>query len=136
MKSRAIALVVTLVSLPLSAATSTWTGAVSSFWSVGGNWSSGLPPAAGDDLVFPASGSNQANNDDLAPGTAFHSITVTGGSYTFAGNAIMLGAGGLTLTTATGGATIANSITPAAAQTWTMNSNGFSFVITGPTNLN
>jgi hypothetical protein len=51
---------------PLSAATRTWTGAVNNLWSAGGNWIGGVAPVSGDDLVFPAAGSNTNTVNDLA----------------------------------------------------------------------
>ena len=50
----------------LAPAVSTWSGAVSNLWSDSGNWD--VPPAAGNDLVFPAGAANLANTDDLTAG--------------------------------------------------------------------
>ncbi len=44
-------LLLVLVTLPLTAATRTWTGTVSDHWSDPANWD-GSVPVAGDDLVF------------------------------------------------------------------------------------
>lgn len=51
---------------PVRAATRTWTGAVSSLWSVGGNWSGGVAPVDGDDLVFPGTAVNPSPVNDIA----------------------------------------------------------------------
>jgi len=127
--------VFSLVVVPVFAATDTWTGVVSNRWSAAGNWTAGVP-AAGDDLVFPASGANQTTNNDLAAGMAFNSITITGGQYTLNGNGIVLGGGGLTLTSATSFQSMRLPITLSAAQTWNLDSNNFYISIGGPTNLN
>jgi hypothetical protein len=81
-----------LFSLPASAATKQWTGAVSDRWSASGNWTGGLP-ADGDALVFPAVAANQTNTNDLPAGSAFASMTITGGSYTIGGNLVALSNG-------------------------------------------
>jgi len=90
-----------LVAIPgrSSAATRTWTGSNSVLWSDAGNWSGGAPQA-GDDLVFPDAASIKSNTNDIAAGTSFNSITFTGFDYTLSGNAIALGAGGITFNTA------------------------------------
>lgn len=93
---RAILLLV-LVTLPLTAATRTWTGAVSDRWSDPANWD-GRVPVAGDDLVFPPlNGGGGVSTNDLASGTMFHSITINAPGYRIGGNGIVLGAGGLIL---------------------------------------
>src|SRR5262249_48104867 len=53
-------------------------------------------PTAGADLVFPSSASNLTSFNNMAAGTSFHSITITGSGYTISGAAINLGAGGIT----------------------------------------
>ena len=84
----------------LSAATHTWTGAVSSFWSNNANWTGGTPagdPAA--DLVFPSS-SQLVSTDDIPGVTFVNSIQLTGSGYTInalPGNSIAL-AGNITST--------------------------------------
>ncbi len=72
----------------LTPAVSTWSGAVSNLWSDNGNWD--VPPAAGNDLVFPAGAANLANTDDLPAATSFGSLTIAGSGYTIDGNAIAL----------------------------------------------
>jgi hypothetical protein len=65
--------------------TKTWTGAVNSLWSTPGNWTGGVP-AAGDRIVFGASGANRTNTNDLPAGTAFFDITFLGNNYVLSGN--------------------------------------------------
>lgn len=57
---------VALATDPLSAATKTWVGNTSNLWSIGANWSAGLP-TNGDTIVFAAPGSaGVALSDDIA----------------------------------------------------------------------
>jgi len=81
-RSRALAFLSLLLPVSLSAATHTWTGAVSSSWSNNANWTGGTPagdPAA--DLMFPPT--NQLVSTDDIPGVTFlNSITFTGADYT------------------------------------------------------
>jgi autotransporter-associated beta strand protein len=79
----------------IALSTHTWTGAVSSLWSVAGNWIGGTP--AGDtaaDLQFPASGvSRFTSTDDLPGQTPISSIQFAGSGFTVnaaAGNSIGL----------------------------------------------
>ncbi len=136
MKSNVLVLTLSAF-LPFSlfAASDNWTGSVSGLWNVAGNWSAGVP-SAGDDLVFPASGANQNNNNNLAAGTAFNSITISGGAYTLNGNNIQLGAGGLSTTGATSYPQIYLGVTLTAPQTWNMEANNYNIIMNGPTDLN
>jgi hypothetical protein len=79
----------------LLAATRTWTGAGGDAnWTTVANWG-GVAPSAGDDLVFPGGALQLANNNDLAAGTSFNTISFTGatGGYLLNGNSIQLVAG-------------------------------------------
>ena len=93
-----------LITMPTLGALRTWTGATNNLWSNAGNWDTGVP-VAGDDLMFPAAAANLANQNDLAAGTSFGTITL-GGGYTITGNA-------LTLTTSLVNATGVNTFHPA-----------------------
>lgn len=90
------------------AAVNTWTGAVSSVYTVPGNWSANAVPSATDDVVIPAGVPNMpvlssaaaANNVSIASGA---SLTVaTGGVFSLNGNLTnngqLLGAGTLQTT--------------------------------------
>jgi trimeric autotransporter adhesin len=72
----------------LAPAVSTWSGAVGTLWSAAGNWD--VPPATGNDLVFPSTAANKTNTDDLAVGTGLGSFSVSGSGYTIGGNAVSL----------------------------------------------
>jgi fibronectin-binding autotransporter adhesin len=108
-------------------AAKSWTGAVSNLWSVGGNWSGGIPPVAGDDLVFPNGAANQTMVNDLPAGLALNSLAFTSGPYSLSGNGIGLSAG-----LSTGTLTISAPITLNANQTFTTADANFA----GPIDLN
>ncbi len=97
-------------------ATRTWTGTTSGQWTLNTNWG-GTAPSPGDDLVFPNGAANLTNANDFAANTPFNSITV-GTGYTLNGNAINLGAGGLTVSS--GGPTVNIAFTLTASQVWTV----------------
>lgn len=116
MKRVPILIALFLLALPSLASTRTWTGTTSNLWSVAANWG-GTAPVAGDDLVFPAGAANLATSNDFAAGTSFNSLTFSGAaSYSIAGNALTVGAGGVT-NNATSPA-INVPVTLAATQTW------------------
>lgn len=139
---------------PLAAGVVTWTGATNGQWSVGTNWSTGIPPAAGDDLVFPGAALNtNPTTNDLAAGTPFHSIQIMGtgtaaqsAQYTIGGNAIQLGAGGLSFTNSSTtigfqpGPQVSLPIQLTASQTWGMDASNGTFAtglyVDGPLDLN
>ena len=111
---------------------STWTGAVNNLWSVGGNWADGIPPADGDQLVFPDFASNRTMVNDLI-GLDLASVKFTGtvSSYSASGNAITL-AGGMTSVCCGVGHTWSIPITLSAAQTFQVTNLTFG----GPIDLN
>jgi autotransporter-associated beta strand protein len=120
----------------VSAATRTWTGAVSPDWSNAGNWLEGSAPGNGDDLVF-ASGNppNQPANNDIAS-LALRSIAFANDTFTepltLGGNAFTLDAAyGATTTLTNDNAksgrtvTIGNDIALVGDQAWfAANANG------------
>ncbi len=69
----------------------TWTGAAApdTNWMTAGNWQGGTAPLGDgtDTLSFPAT-ANLATNNNFPAGTSFVAIGVTGGGYTFTGNAL------------------------------------------------
>jgi hypothetical protein len=77
----------------IAPAIDTWTGAVSANWMDAGNWTSGVAPSVGDDLVFPASAGHMTNNNNFPTGTQFSSITIQGPGYDLTGNALSLSTG-------------------------------------------
>ena len=82
--------------------TSVWSGlGATPNWSTGTNWVGGDPPTAGNDLDFPNGAAQLTNNNDLAAGTSFSSITIDGANYDLQGNQITL-TGGINAAYATG----------------------------------
>jgi fibronectin-binding autotransporter adhesin len=113
--------------------TATWTGAVNNLWSNGGNWSGkgGNPPAAGDDLTFPAGASNLSTSNDITAGTSFNSISISGSGYTLAGNSIALAAGNLSDTNTSGSNTISLAISMSATRTFSISNAAETLTISG-----
>jgi autotransporter-associated beta strand protein len=98
--------------------TLTWTGNGStSNWSDPRNWSGGVAPGAGSDLVFGPSATKFTSTDDFPAGTWFGSITFTGGGYTIGGNGIVLTIG-LDASNATGSNSFSPAITLSTAETF------------------
>lgn len=77
---------------PLRAATRTWDGSANGNWSVGANWSGGVAPAGGDDLVFPAAASarRSTTNNFILGSAVFRSIRFVGHDYRIHGALIAL----------------------------------------------
>lgn len=125
---RFAAVVAVVLSWSVEAATRTWAGGSGS-WTNPANWVGGVAPSPGDDLVFQGAGFLTATNDFPA-GTAFRSISIVSGSWNLAGNAIVLGEGGITAATRAG---LALPITLSASQSWTFNAHS---VVNGGTNSN
>src|SRR5580765_5157913 len=72
-------------------ATRTWSGgATNSFWTTPANWTGGVAPSPGDDLVFPQSAAQLTTSNNFPAGTTFNSITCSGGFYNFYGSNIVL----------------------------------------------
>ena len=71
-------------------AVSTWSGAVSSLWSVAGNWD--VAAAPGNSLVFPSGATRLISTNDLTAGSSFPSLTISGASYTIGGNSAAIAA--------------------------------------------
>jgi hypothetical protein len=105
-------------------ATKTWTGAGGdSLWSNGANWSGGVAPVNGDDVVVSGS-----TNNDIAS-LSLSSITQSN-SGTLSGVQVSVGAGGLTFspnnTTIT--ATLTMPVKLTASQTWGLGGCGVSSI--------
>lgn len=80
------------ITTPARAAVRIWDGSYSGYWSTGANWSGGVAPANGDDLVFQSGAAHLLNTNNLS-GLQLNSITFTGGGYDIRGNAVTLAAG-------------------------------------------
>jgi len=105
----------------LAPATHTWTGAVSSLWSLDRNWVGGAPASTETNvaLIFPNVAANFASLNDI-PNLSIQSLNLSAAQsgYTLSGQAITL-SGGLNTTTPPSIATnISFGITLNAAQSW------------------
>src|SRR5262249_60513778 len=77
----------------MNAATRTWTGGgVNNNWSTAAIWTAAVAPVANDDLRFPAGPSQLNTFNDLALGTSFNSITISGSNYSLGGNSLVTAA--------------------------------------------
>jgi len=130
--ARRLAIVLLLLAASANAATKTWTGAVNNRWSVGGNWSGGVPPVNGDALVFGGANTNLQN--DIAGTLAVDSMTFTGGvDYSLDGNPIALAHGVSAPCCGGDFLTLTLPITLTASQTF--DGGNRSFYVAGPVNL-
>lgn len=111
----------------------TWAGAVNNQWSNGGNWTGlgGTPLVGGEDLVFPGGAANVSNTNNIAAGTGFNSITLTGSGYTLAGNQVTLGAGNLADSSVAGTNTISLPLAFAATRTVTVSDSATTLTLSG-----
>ena len=64
----------------------TWTGAVSTDWSVAGNWSPALAPTGVDQVVIPAT----TRTPQLSTRSTAAQVTITGGRLTLAGHTLQV----------------------------------------------
>lgn len=116
-----------LMSVTSFGATKTWTGAgADANWGTAANWTPAGAPVANDDLVFPATGLQQSNNNNTTLFTTYRTITVEGGAYTFAGNLIRLSNG---LTVNGGTQTFNIGITLSAPQTFLAGNGGTATIV-------
>lgn len=69
----------------------TWDGGgADNSWMTAANWNGDMAPLPGDTLIFPPSATRRTNINNFPSGTAFDSISFTGGGYTLSGNRITL----------------------------------------------
>ncbi len=113
----------TFVDLNISVTASTtksWSGAgADNNWMTAANWSGGVTPNAGDNLIFPAGAAQLSSVNNFPTGTSFTSITINAGGYTFNNsatppNAVAL-TGALTVNTPAGNTAINIPVTSTAA---------------------
>jgi hypothetical protein len=111
----------------------TWSGGGGDAnWSTDDNWVGSIRPQAGDSLIFPA-GVGGTSTNDLAAGTAFNTIEISGSGYAIGGNSIQL-AGGLTANNVSGANTVGLDITLNNAQTLLNANPGATLQLTGSLN--
>ncbi len=114
-----------------AAAVRTWTGlGADANWTTAANWG-GTAPVAGDDLVFPAGAARLSSNNNIAPGTTFRSITISGTGYTLAGNAVVIGVGNVTESGAGATNTISLAMAFAATRTVSVTDAGAALTVAG-----
>lgn len=120
--------------LPRSVAAQTWTGATSSDWTVGSNWSGGTVPVAGtviidspNPAVLGLTGPAIGKSGNFSIGvTAAGTLTIQNGStLTSSGAVVRLGLGGVGIVTVTG-----------AGSQWTASSGQLNVAINGTGILN
>jgi autotransporter-associated beta strand protein len=118
------------------AAVKTWDGSANGLLSNPANWSGGIAPVEGDDLVFPASGVTQFNvTNNILGGPRFRSISFEGNSFTLSG-AFMVLSNGIGAQNLNGINRVNCAIQLAAAQTFFINGDtGASLDINGDVNL-
>src|SRR5947207_77325 len=73
----------------LGAGIKTWDGSSSGNWATAANWTGGVAPATGDDLVFPAGVTRLIVTNNIASLT-LRSLTFTGSNYVVRGVGITL----------------------------------------------
>lgn len=84
----------------LTAVNYVWEGSLTDKkWSTASNWRAGFVPKAGDSVLFPDLSTGVDSENDLAAGTAFHSLIFKGRSYYLTGNALTVTSGILTYDT-------------------------------------
>jgi autotransporter-associated beta strand protein len=66
---------------PAHAIVKFWDGSSSGFWNVAANWTDGIVPVAGDDLVFPPGAVRLVVTNNFSPNRAFRQIVFQGSNY-------------------------------------------------------
>lgn len=117
-----------LTALTCMATNRTWTGSsgIDQNWMTPGNWTNGVAPSAGDNLIFQgvASGGNDTNHNNFPDGTVFGSISIStarGQDFAMGGNRVVLtnGLGGSSIVFGAGGVFVFFDITLSGNQTFT-----------------
>jgi len=75
------------------AATRTWDGSSSAYWSTAANWAENAVPVDGDDLVFPAGPTRLATTNNTSSLRRYDSIRISGANYALRGNSLTLSNG-------------------------------------------
>jgi len=110
------------------AAVKNWAGTTSGYWGTGSNWTGGVAPINGDDLVFPVGG--RAVNTNNFTNLKVKSITFTGGTYDVRGNALTV-TNGISSQQAAGANLFECNVTLGAAQTVECTTAGTSLYLEG-----
>jgi autotransporter-associated beta strand protein len=118
--------------------TSTWNGnGADNNWSTNLNWVIPAPPPADSDIIFPAGANRLTNNNDIAAGTAFATVTFNGagGGYNLGGNSFGINEE-LVAAHTVGDNTIGNDLFLGNSLAFTSTTAGTSLILTGNLNLN
>lgn len=134
-----VALTGLLPIMGLHANTCIWGGGVSGAWSVAANWNncSAGAPVNGDALQFPQSAANKNTAHDLDALTQVAGIAFTGSTsgYLLAGNALGIGAGGISNSNTSGSNQIDMDLTLTSAQSFS-SSTGAMLLSSGQDTVN
>lgn len=115
-------------------ATNVWVGNVSGNWGTGANWSAGVVPGDGEDLVFPEGAVRLVTTNNTSTTRRYRSMLIAGGGYLFRGNSLSL-SNGLAATYDTGTSTVELPITLRAPQAFQCTVSGLSVNVTGDVDL-
>jgi autotransporter-associated beta strand protein len=113
----------------VQAAVKTWDGSSSGYWGSSANWTGGVAPVNGDDLVFPSGAANLVNTNNYTS-LKVNSVTFTGFGYTLRGNALTV-TNGISGQQAAGANTLECIVTLGAAQTFDCTTAGASQFLMG-----
>jgi autotransporter-associated beta strand protein len=94
-----------------------WDGSSSGNWNLGANWTDGIVPAAGDDLIFPAGVTRLLVTNNFNPLRAFRSVTFSGSNYVVYGTNLVV-TNGINAQNPTGANTINSDIELRGPQTF------------------
>lgn len=114
----AIAAIVMMGTPAATAATQTWTGAVSSTFSTAGNWNTGVPGAADTALWNASSTSNLSITVGSAQSLLGLQVTSPSGAVTLSGSAVTLGTGGIDMSAATQNLSVGSLVVGSGGQAW------------------
>ncbi|HLE90279.1 MAG TPA: hypothetical protein VI753_03945, partial [Anaerolineales bacterium] len=140
-KSPVISLLTCVVFLalatPIQAGTIyTWDGSDSSLWTAGGNWSGGSAPTlATDEIVFYATGATNLATSLNGTSYSINSLTFNStatSNVTLAATGaetLTIGAGGVSVSSATHNVYISAPVVLGATQTWTISSSAASYAM-------
>jgi autotransporter-associated beta strand protein len=121
----------------LHAATRTWQGDYSGYWSAAQNWAENISPTDGDDLVFPAGAVLLQSTNNLG-NRPFRSLTISGNGYTLRGSptypTITL-THGISATYISGVSTVEFNVDLAASQSFECLYSTADLLVTGNLNL-
>ena len=117
--------------------TSTWNGnGADNNWNTNLNWVVPAPPPADSDIIFPAGANRLTNNNNIAAGTAFATVTFNGagGGYNLGGNSFGINEELVAANTA-GDNTINNDLFLGSSLAFTSTTAGTNLILAGNLDL-